>query len=106
MPATLGIAADYKIPDNKITVTHTTYAGTADSVPHSLKYEVDKRHAAASGGRFTVQDMVFELPVVECANEPAEKDKITDDASVVWRILSVRKIVFDTIYQCVGRRER
>jgi len=104
--------AEYLGLDNTETVTYSAKAaGTAavaDSVRWASRFEINRREAFASQGYFTLQDVVWEFSVAELVSTitPKEGDSITAADGVVWSVIEIRKIAFDTVWQAVCRRER
>lgn len=77
------------------------------AVRQAVKVELVRREAAAAGGYFTVQETVWELPLAPFQDvEPEEGDVIERSNGERWRVLEVRRLAFDTVYQLPVARER
>lgn len=96
--------------DGAQTVQFTSKLSSGDvtdsSVPYTQRFAISRQEVAASGGLFTEQDVIFELPVADLSRTPAEGDVVTDASSVAWRVKSAKKVYYDTVWQLVCVRER
>lgn len=80
---------------------------TPTAISKADAYEITRQEVAASNGFFTGQERVYEIAVsLLGATVPKEGDTVTDSSSVIWSVIVVSKIVYETIWRLVCKRER
>jgi hypothetical protein len=109
-------ATDYKVAsgDGTQTVTYTAKrppsADVTDTVPYSLRYDIDRRSVLASDGAFKLEDATWELPVAELvltgSLTPQEGDTVTESGGTVWVVKAVEKTALDTIWKLTCGKAR
>ena len=89
---------------------------TTDAVANALRRAVTLKEASASGqvgqeggaavagdGKYTMQDVVWHLPIEELATRPRLGDVIKDSASERWTVLEVIQQTLLSRWRCVTR---
>jgi hypothetical protein len=76
-------------------------------IRHALRHQVGLREAAASGGRYTTQDVIFNVPESELSWSPGPGDKIREEEPSgqrrTWTILSVELASLRSRYRLTCR---
>lgn len=84
-------------------------AGTEStaSIASAVRYELTRREVSASDGLYSMQDVVWELPVSQLGViVPEEGDVVQETGLTRWSVLEVQRIAFDTVWRLVCRKER
>lgn len=100
----LDLSNDWTVFDNTKRVT-VTKAGTSEVmvVENALRHQVTRREAADSGGAYTVEDVVWNLPYAQAkAFRPVAGSLLRSETceDEVWFVVEVARSTLESRYRC------
>lgn len=92
------------VTDGMSSVTLTQSQGSLSvEVMHALHRAMETKEAKQSGGRYTVNDVVWHLPASELPEPPRLGDLLVDAQGQRWTILQVQAATQGSRWRCVAR---
>jgi len=104
MPVTFSPVGDFSaVCDGLQAVTLTDREGTTEGLESGLRRKITEREAAASNGKYTTQDVRWNLSQSEVTLALVPGCTITDADDAEWTVLSVERATLGDRWACVCR---
>lgn len=100
----LDVSGDGTLWDGQQSVTLHHANGSTATVTLALRRQIGTREAAASGGKYLADDVVWHLPASQIADRPLPGAVIVDAALLRWVVQAVQQQSWDSRYRCIARR--